>query len=658
MVTAAMAASAQSELVRRGRTAFVLGASVLALSTLSYYALGCFTGMNAGYGKRLASLADDRWELSECLYASAITLTTVGYTDVLGTQQLEIWRDTAGRHRWVSKTDPHQDPGFDATDAVLVRKWSPVTRVMTAVQSILGIAFFLYVIAQVTSFFVEGAYEDFRVRVRSRRQLRGLSNHVILCGAGESVRHAVDVLKAAGVKCAAVEFDHHAADELRAAHPSVPVLEADATEEGALEEAGLSRARALVAATGDDGMNTVVAVTARQLRPELTIVARGFGASSTRRLAAAGCAVVSRGRLAGLRLASDLARPTAAQLLERVLPPVAVGELQIREAAVGETFAGRLVGDLAQRGIVPLALHRRDRDALVYNPADDERLMPGDAVTVLATPSELEELEGALGGWTAAPPVRRGAPLAEDRLALRPVPQAQDPGGHYLVCGASEAGIWVARELAATGRSFLVVDSDEAALAAVRDEIPGLRTLAGDLESPETLAQAGVAKARGVGATSDSDRSNFLVVVTARQARADLRIASLAWDAAAERRLRRAGVDCVSPGLIGGRRLAAEVLQPELTGFLDRMLVDPRGVRVESVAVRDGAPAAGLSLGSADLPGTVGVRAIALLPPGAQAPDFVPNPGPEEVLVPGTRLVALADPEELQRLAARVGDLE
>jgi K+/H+ antiporter YhaU regulatory subunit KhtT len=79
---------------------------------------------------------------------------------------------------------------------------------------------------------------------------------------------------------------------------------------------------------------------------------------------------------------------------------------------------------------------------------------------------------------------------------------------------------------------------------------------------------------------------------------------------------------------------------------------------VESVAVRDGAPAAGLSLGSADLPGTVGVRAIALLPPGAQAPDFVPNPGPEEVLVPGTRLVALADPEELQRLAARVGDLE
>ena len=114
---------ATNELLRRGRTALRLGAVALLLSTLLYYVLGCVVGMNARYEKSLFSLEDDRWQLSECLYASAITVTTVGYGDVLGTDLCQVWVDDAGRRRWESSTDGHQEAGFDPTTATHSPAW-------------------------------------------------------------------------------------------------------------------------------------------------------------------------------------------------------------------------------------------------------------------------------------------------------------------------------------------------------------------------------------------------------------------------------------------------------------------------------------------------------------------------------------------------------
>jgi uncharacterized protein YjiS (DUF1127 family) len=207
MMPPPMAAPHQSELSRRGRAAFRLGAAILLVFVLDYYALGCLVGLNAGHGKKLLSLEDDRWQLSECLYAAAITLTTVGYTDILGTDRLELWRDAAGRERWVSNTDPHADAGFDEATAVRFRDYSWLTRLVTALHVIVGISFFLYVIAQVTSFFVEGAYLRLREERRTRRRLARLRDHVIVCGVGETGGHALDAVLETGVTCAAIDAD-------------------------------------------------------------------------------------------------------------------------------------------------------------------------------------------------------------------------------------------------------------------------------------------------------------------------------------------------------------------------------------------------------------------------------------------------------------------
>ena len=654
-----MQSSLQSELARRGRSAFLLGASVLALSTLGFYGLGCLTGMNARYGKRLLSLADDQWALSECFYAAAVTLTTVGYGDILGTERLELWRDAAGRHRWVSGTDGRQEPGFDETRAALVRDWSPVTRVASSLQAIVGIAFFLYVIAQVTSFFVEGAYEELRSTRRARRRMARLRDHVILCGGGVTGRHAAAALQHAGVACAAIEQDEAAVARMRGAHPDVPVLHADAAEETSLRAAGLPHARGVLTSLGDDGMNVVVAVTARQLRPDLPIVSRGFDAVSARRLAAAGCAVVSSGRLAAMRVASELVRPTAVEFLDLVLGPRDADALRLEDVPVGAAFAGRTVGESDAVGVVPLALRRASGASTVYNPADDDALAEGDQLTVIGTPAQLQALRALLG--SAALSSGSGPPsLAAQETAPAPRPRSasRDEGlsQHFVVCGAGETGVWVARELYATGRPFVVVESSREILEALEGEMPGLVAVEGDVQDPETLRRAAVERARGLAATLRSDRVNLLAVVTALQAQPRLRTVSLAWEEGSELRLLRAGARVVSKGRIAGRRMAAEMLRPQLTGFLERMLADPRGVRVDSVRVTAGAPAAGKSLGDVDLRRTTGLRPVALRAPGG--PGFRFDPQAHEVLEPGSCLVVLGSPEELRRVVELVGSFE
>lgn len=653
----------QSELARRGRTAFVLGVSVLAGATAVYYAIGCLAGMNAGYGKKLLSLEDDRWEITECIYAAAITVTTVGYTDVLGTEQLEIWQDGEGRYRWVSPTDWHEEPDFSPETAVLLHDWSPVTRLASAALAIVGIAFFLYVIAQVTSFFVEGAYEQLRSAARARRRVGRLRDHVIVCGAGEHALHVVDVLRSDGVPCAVIEVSADAVSTMRLRHEDVPVLTGDATEEDLLRAAGLARARGVITVLGEDGLNVVAAVTARQLRPGISVVSRAFGRVSARRLARAECAVVSSDRLAAMRLASEMVRPTAVDFLDMVLG--GEGEqLQLIDVFIGESFAGRPIEQSDSVGVVPIALRRAGADSAVYNPRDDELLGAGDLLTAIGTPEQLHELRGLVGSKSVS--IEQIEPEV-DALDILDAPHAVGSGAptfsgaptdHYVVCGAGETGAWICRELYATLRPFVLIERDEAKVEELRLEMPEIQAVLGDARDPDVLGKAGVHEARGLASTLPDDRINLLIVVTALQAQPALNAASLANDEASARRLRRAGVRVVSKGRIGGRRMATEMIRPQVTGFLDRMLADPRGLRVESARVVEGAPGANQTLGEVDFWESTGVRPVAVRRPYVRRREFLFDPGPDVRLEPDASVVVIGSPEDLRRVVELVGSYE
>ena len=83
-----------------------IGLATYVLGVAAYYGMGCWTGMNARFGRSFADPSDDLWSVQECMYAAGITFTTVGYGDELGTNGVRIYRHpVTGRYYAYNRTD-------------------------------------------------------------------------------------------------------------------------------------------------------------------------------------------------------------------------------------------------------------------------------------------------------------------------------------------------------------------------------------------------------------------------------------------------------------------------------------------------------------------------------------------------------------------------
>ncbi len=224
---------------------------------------------------------------------------------------------------------------------------------------------------------------------------------------------------------------------------------------------------------------------------------------------------------------------------------------------------------------------------------------------------------------------------------------------HYIVCGVGRTGVHVVGELRSMGEQVVCIDEDAQALAELQDQ--EVLPLVGDATDDEILARAGIERARGVVATMDDDKTNMFVVVTARQTNPGLRIVTKAVSPSASTKLRRAGADAVvSPALIGGMRLASEMLRPKVVQFLDEMLRDKdANLRIEDAQVGADGELLGKTLRDAAIRDRSGVLVIAVRSPGGDH-DYVP-PG-DLVLEQGLSLIAIGGPTDIRRLRRLVGD--
>ena len=157
--------------------------------------------------------------------------------------------------------------------------------------------------------------------------------------------------------------------------------------------------------------------------------------------------------------------------------------------------------------------------------------------------------------------------------------------GHTIVCGWGRVGRSVAGYLAGQGAAVVVVDLDPQRAAAT-----GHPALQGDVTDDEVLRKAGVMRARALVTAINTDAENVYVTLSARALRPDLIIIARARTEASEPKLLRAGATrVVNPQLIGGQRIAAAALQPNVVEFLDVVMHDGSlEFRLEEVSVRAG----------------------------------------------------------------------
>jgi voltage-gated potassium channel len=222
--------------------------------------------------------------------------------------------------------------------------------------------------------------------------------------------------------------------------------------------------------------------------------------------------------------------------------------------------------------------------------------------------------------------------------------------GHVVVAGAGSTGRFVIEELWTTRRPFVVIDRDEAHLREVSEEVckGEMRYVVGDATHDHALTAAGIAHAGGVVAALTDDADNLYVTLSARALNAHARIVSKAVTPEAVAKMRRAGANAVvSPNTIGGRRMASELVRPEVVEFLDQMHRADHSLRMEEVTVSSASPLVGRALREAPLRPRTRALIVAIR---SERGLFRYNPGPEALIEAGTTLVALGDVDDIRTL--------
>ncbi len=225
---------------------------------------------------------------------------------------------------------------------------------------------------------------------------------------------------------------------------------------------------------------------------------------------------------------------------------------------------------------------------------------------------------------------------------------------HVIVCGIGRTGTHTIEELLTTRTPCVAVDTDRERMEKLLETFPDLHYVVGDATEDDTLRAAGIERARGLVAALTDDKENLYITLSARAANPKLRIVTKGIELSAEPKLRRAGADrVVSPNMIGGLRLASEVIRPHVVEFLDLMMRDPEHVlRIEQAVVSEQSEVRDKKLGEIGLRRTCDVLVIAVV--GLDGKRSF-NPGADHVVVAGSTLIVLGERSEIEKLRAAVG---
>jgi voltage-gated potassium channel len=213
---------------------------------------------------------------------------------------------------------------------------------------------------------------------------------------------------------------------------------------------------------------------------------------------------------------------------------------------------------------------------------------------------------------------------------------------HFIIAGMGNTGSHVLPEMLASRREVLVIDRNRESIDRAIDECGcDLPFLVGDATADDCLLRAGLSEASGVIFSLGNDRDNLFATITARQLNPDITIVTRGEDPRSEAKFLRAGATSVIyTNVLGGMRMAAEALRPEVTTFLDIMMNDHGHFRrVEELPVPNGSPVVGKTLRE------LGIRQYsdALVIAVHDVDDeYHFNPGPDFVIPRDSMLIVLA----------------
>ena len=328
------------QLLRKFRVPFLLLFVILIVGTTGYYYVG-----------------GGKYSVMDCLYMTVITILTIGYGEII-----------------------------DLTN-------SSYGRLFTIIIAFTGIGTATYIISTFTALIVEGQLKETFKKRRMEKKIKKLEDHYILCGAGRVGSVILHELVSTGRPCVVIDRDEEMIELVTERYPDVYAIAGDADIEEVLEKAGIRSARGIFASTGDDNQNLVISLTSKYINPSVRVVARCLEAANQQKMKKAGAdTVITENYIAGMRMASEMIRPTVTSFLDKMLADKDKN-LRVEEIEVSDKFHSKSISEIEMeqfKDTLILAISMGDNWS--YSPKGDHILAKGCKVVVITTPGEREKL--------------------------------------------------------------------------------------------------------------------------------------------------------------------------------------------------------------------------------------------------------------------------
>ena len=332
----------------------------------------------------------DRGEFEPFLRRLAVLIGAIVAVQVAGSIAYSLTESVSLWQGFLFTLDTVATVGSDPTPPDLAGQ------IVKVLLIVLGVGTLFYALVTVTEFFVAGHLGEILEERRTLRKIEDLKGHHLICGFGRVGRQVARDLQAGGDEFVVIdELDEnkHIAD-----HMGAPFLQGRPSDDEMLRAAGIDRAISVLACVDSDAENVFITLSAREMRSDLTIVARAAVEDTERKLLHAGAdRVISPYKSSGAEMARLALQPQVTGVVD-VAPEYRMEEIDVTEGCEG---AGKRIAEV--RGTTTIAALRNSDGNVHPQPSSDTVLEAGDVLVAMGTVEALKKLEALFVPGSARP---------------------------------------------------------------------------------------------------------------------------------------------------------------------------------------------------------------------------------------------------------------
>ncbi len=296
------------------------------------------------------------WGIFDAVYMTVITISTVGYGEV--------------------------------------HEISRIGQIFTVFLVFAGVGFCIYVAGSVVQFMVEGQIRTILGRRRLDKKIDRLKNHYIICGYGRIGSVLCKNITRKPIDLVVIEKNQnisHIMDE-----DGVLYITGNAADEKILIRAGIKRAKSLIAVLATDIDNVFLVLTARQLNPDLYIIARASHEEAKSKLQAAGAnKVESPYEIGAISMAQRILHPTVTNFLDQAFDykrkDIHMEEMFVSASSNLVNVILKDSGIRQNYNLIIIAIKKSD-GSMLFNPSFESVIKAGDTLIAVGEDANLQKL--------------------------------------------------------------------------------------------------------------------------------------------------------------------------------------------------------------------------------------------------------------------------